>query len=135
MLGERGASAITADSDHSNLEADRHRQTADLIEHTDCSGYWIFSIESKCVQMCGTQTQASTCLVICIGKLMFAKIVKMQMSKKRQELLALSERPEQVEPWMQWRDLDDLLCFQNSSQFNMKSQAPSWFVVCLHCHM
>ena len=81
------------------------------------------------------KTQASTCLVICIGKLMFAKIVKMQMSKKRQELLALSERPEQVEPWMQWRDLDDLLCFQNSSQFNMKSQAPSWFVVCLHCYM
>ena len=87
----------------------------------------IFSI--KCVVR---KTQASTCWVIRIGKLEFAKIVKMHMSKKRQELLALSERPEQAEAWMQWRDLDDILCFQNSFQFNMKSQAPSWFVVCLH---
>jgi len=44
-----------------------------------------------------TVTTASTCWVIRIGKLEFAKIVKMHMSKKRQELLALSERPEQTD--------------------------------------
>lgn len=44
-----------------------------------------------------TVITASTCRVIRVGKLKFAQVVGMNLSKKRQDVLALSERPNQIE--------------------------------------
>ena len=46
--------------------------------------------------------KASTCSLIRIGKLTFASIVGMHLSSKRKDVLALSERPDQIASWMQW---------------------------------
>lgn len=44
-----------------------------------------------------TVVTASTCSLIRIGKLTFASIVGMHLSSKRKDVLALSERPDQIE--------------------------------------
>ena len=90
MPREGGASAITFDGDHGHLEATpalqplthSHHVRWNMDEHRDAS-------------------QASTCRVIRVGKLKFAQVVGMNLSKKRQDLLALSERPNQIDTWMQ----------------------------------
>jgi len=46
-------------------------------------------------------SEASTCRVIRVGKLKFAQVVGMNLSKKRQDVLALSERPNQIDTWTQ----------------------------------
>eukprot|EP00438_Fugacium_kawagutii_P021997 Skav217025 [mRNA] locus=scaffold1803:304188:319932:- [translate_table: standard] len=45
-------------------------------------------------------TEASTCTLICIGKLKFAKVLGMHLSKRRQDVLTLSEKPNEIDTWM-----------------------------------
>ena len=46
--------------------------------------------------------KASTCSVIQIGKLMFASVVGMHLSKRRKDLLALAEGPGHMVAWRFW---------------------------------
>ena len=61
--------------------------------------------------------KASSCTLIQIGKLKFGNIVGMNLSKKRQDVLALSERPpEKQDPWTHfsiysWTFQGVILCF------------------------
>lgn len=82
-------------SGHVNAR-DIHKKPRELIGHPLIIDEACLEKEEQVLSHL-TVITASTCRVIRVGKLKFAQVVGMNLSKKRQDLLALSERPNQIE--------------------------------------